>query len=118
MKNSKLAQNKKRKSRIKSYLKQKGSANPDRIIHFNVYFNYFKYLGNDDWELLTRTLTPYEIGVLRDYIIETRDIIAETNHQYIQIYYNQIFLSNKLISDFLLISAQLSKSELYQSIHI
>ena len=82
MRNSKRAQNQKKKlSRVKRSRKQRGSSDPDKkkTKHFTVYYNYIVLnFPNEDGrngEFLTRTLTPYELGVCRDSARETREAI-------------------------------------------
>lgn len=80
MRNSKRSQNqKKRGSRLRRSRRQSGSSDPYKTRRFNVYYNYvisnFQNEGGRNGEILTRQLNPYEIGVCRDLITETRRII-------------------------------------------
>jgi hypothetical protein len=84
MRNSKRAQNQKKKlSRVKRFRKQRGSSDPDKIkiTHFTVYYDYminnFEDEGDRNGQFLTRGLTPYELGECQDWMRETRDIIIE-----------------------------------------
>jgi hypothetical protein len=76
MRNSKRTQNKKRVSQVKRSRKQRGSSDPDkkkRTKNFTVYYNYT--IRDTNGEILTRRLNRNELGVCRDWMIETRDII-------------------------------------------
>ena len=69
MRNSRRAQNQKKASRVNRFRKQIGSSQPVKKRQFTVFYN----LTFRNGDFLTRRLNPYELGVFRHRMRETKD---------------------------------------------